>query len=147
MLYITTIFTLYVVFILLRFKGIESISKSFYLLKRYGFLFSLWLSCISIMLVYHHLDKSLVVIASCGLFYTAIVPTFKNYITDGLHYVGNVIAILSGISWMLMNGLYYYTILYLITLVLLYWYSKRPLLWGEVISFYTFIFALYMSNL
>lgn len=147
MLYIISIFTIYVVFILIRFRNIESISKSAYLLKGYGFIFNLWLFCVSVLLIWYYLEHTLVVIVGGGLLYIAMIPNYNWYSVSKAHCVGSTISILSGIAWMLVNGLYYYTLTYLVIITLLYWYSKRPLLWILIISFYTLMFALYTFSL
>lgn len=135
MLYAMVIFLLYVSFIIVRYNGLNSISESYYRLGRYGYIFCIWLSLVSLMVMYFNMDKPLIMLAGGFLFYVPVAATYKEDIGGVVHYVGAVGSIVLGLLWMLLNDFVHVAIIQVYLVIVIYAFFSKPILWIEIISF------------
>ena len=133
------IFTLFVAFLMIKFKGpIHSISYSWYLLpKKWNFLFIIFAWSMGALMFLHETDGILFFLSGAGFIIVGAATQFKTSIVNELHYGGAAI----GIGLALIGlGVEYDTWWPLIafpiaSVLLLFTKIKHKIWWVEVLAF------------
>lgn len=99
----------YLVFVLFKFGIPRSISDTYYLLGRYGWLFQLALAATALTAVPMLIDRSsedtrfLAFLACSGLLFVSAAPLFKLELEGKVHYTSAIICCLSLVLWQVFN--------------------------------------------
>lgn len=99
----------YLAFVILRFGIPRSISDTYYLLGKYGWLFQLALAATSFTAMPMLIDNSsestkfLAFLACSGLMFVAAAPLFKLELEGKVHYTSAVICCVSLVLWQVFN--------------------------------------------
>ena len=114
------IFIIYVGFIITRYPHLESISGSFYELKKWGRLFTLWAFAEMFLLAPYLLEvtpepfKVFAFLPCLGLGFVGAAPFFKEVSQSKIHFIGAGICLLGSLAWIIAFNPFVYTLIALI---------------------------------
>lgn len=139
------VFILYVGFILIRYPNLESISGSFYELKKWGRLFTLWAFAEMFLLAPYLLEvtpepfKVFAFLPCLGLGFVGAAPFFKDVSQSKIHFAGAGICLLGSLAWIIAFNPLVYTlvaaIVYILFIILSIFIPKKVVLFIELAAF------------
>lgn len=154
------LFTAYLLFIL-QFKGLGSISQSYYEIhKKYkcGFVFTIFCYTLVSLVLPKGLDIShnwqfLIFIAATGILFVGTAPIYdgliknrntKVEIAQRVHYGGALAAMIASLLWIILETNHWYipAILYALVVIAIIIDRKRYLLYAEIAAFYSLLITL-----
>jgi len=140
------VFTAYLLFISIKYKGIESISASYYALPeryRWAFTIVLWAFAMPVMIAG---ENALLFFAGAGICFVGAAAAYKEELTSTVHYVGAVSAILLGLLYASIYVSLIYLIVWIVLFIIIQRLSgRRAMYWVEVVSYYVIITSLIIS--
>jgi len=140
-----TIFTLYIRFILAKYGLLKSVSASYYELHDKA-LFSAVLIAFSLSAMFAGRDVYIFT-AGSGICFVAFAPKYKLKFDNDVHYIAASIGIVFGFTQLLVWGYWLMLIPILVAIPAFIKFSKNPIYFIEVISFYLIITGLILHNL
>ena len=136
------IFTAWLIFIRLAFGKLDSISESFYKLsEKYRFIFTLVLWGFSLPLMVN-VNSVWLFLSISGIAFVGAAAAYKEGLTSAVHFIGAFGGIIMGLIYLLTQGLFWSVIPSTLVSVSLYFLSKRPTYWIEIVSYYTILIGL-----
>lgn len=136
-----SVFTAYLVFILVKFPNLKSISDSYYHLKnKIWFTLALWGFAIPAMIAG---DTLLMFFAGSGIAFVGAAAEFKQVMTKTVHYVAAVCGIVFGMLSLGFDfGLWWVVVLAAIGSLGIRLTFKNWIFWVEVFCFYVILISL-----
>ena len=136
------IFTAWLIFIRLAFGKLDSISESFYKLsEKHRFIFTLVLWGFSLPLMVN-VNSVWLFLSISGIAFVGAAAAYKEELTSTVHFVGAVGGIIMGLVYLLTQWLFWLALPSILVSVSLYFLSKRPTYWIEIVSYYTILIGL-----
>jgi len=139
------IFTLYIAFILAKYGLLKSVSASYYALHDKA-LFSAVLLAFSLSAMFAG-QSLLMFIAGSGICFVAFAPQFKIKFIGDVHYMAATLGIVFGFGQLAVWGYWWLLIPIVLAIPAFIKFSKNPIYFIEVISFYLIITGLILHNL
>ena len=152
LIWMTTIFPLYITYILWRnnWKVLHSVSDSWYILKQKEhheeILFTLFTYFLGIGLILQYYHSFLFFIGGMGLFWVGTQTQFRGESIKGtIHYVGAVLAIVLSLIGLLTNGVWIPLLICGVGAGVMYLGKiKNFIWWVEMLAFITIIWGLWI---
>lgn len=140
-----SVFTAYLIFILVKFGVLKSISDSYYHLKhKIWFTLALWGFAFPAIIAG---DTALMFLAGSGIIFVGVAFDFKESMTKIVHYIAAGLGITFGMLSLLFDfDLPWVEIGFIAGSCLLYLFVKNRIFWIEVLAFYTIIISLILKS-
>lgn len=136
------IFTAWLIFTRLAFGKLDSISESFYKLsEKHRFIFTLVLWGFSLPLMVN-VNSVWLFLSISGIAFVGAAAAYKEELTSTVHFIGAIGGIIMGLIYLITQGLFWLALPYILVSVSLYFLSKRPTYWIEIVSYYTILIGL-----
>ena len=139
-----TIFTLYIIGVMVVYGVLPSISDSYYHLPQgFKLIFSFALIGFALPLIIYT-NKILIFIAGGAIMFVAATPDFHS--EGAIHFICAIIGIVSGIFYLIINKQYLISIIVFIVGIILYIFASNHIFWIEIVSFYTILLGIIRIN-
>ena len=152
LIWITTVFPLYILYILWRnnWKVLHSVSDSWYILKQKEqheeILFTIFTYFLGIGLILQYYYSFLFFVSGMGLFWVGTQTQFRGESIKGtIHYAGAILAIVLSLIGLLTQGVWLPLVICAIgTIIMDYLKIKNFIWWVEILAFLTIIGGLWI---
>ncbi len=139
-----TIFTLYILGVMLLYGVLPSISDSYYHIPQgYKLIFSFALIGFALPLIIYT-NKILIFIAGGAIMFVAVTPDFHS--EGAIHFICAIIGIVSGLLYLITNKQYLISVIAFIVGIILYIFANNHIFWIEIVSFYTILLGITRIN-
>jgi hypothetical protein len=143
------LFTTFIIYIVRKVGVLESISDSFYELKKQGGLFWFVLTGMAALMVLLDPYNPYLLVSAAGLIFTCGSPYFKEQFPDKyVHFAGAVVAILSAfVNLYVTYGLWQPFVIFIIgTGLIAIFKIKNYIWWIEILAFYNIIIGMFIGE-
>jgi len=139
-----TVFTLYIVAIVIIFGILKSVSDSYYHIKhKIFFTLALWGFAVPAMIAG---GTVLMFLAGSAICFVGATPAFKMKHEGIVHYIGAVSGIILGMASMWLDfGLWWIVAIMAVGFVILRWKATNYTYWIELLAFYLILLGLIIS--
>ena len=138
-----SIFTLYIIVVMLVYGVLPSISDSYYHLNNKIF-FSLTLIGFSFPIIITQ-NNIPFYFAGSSIMFVAVAPDFHVSTEGDVHFFCAILGIISGITGLLLKRQYFPVIFFVIVGIILY-FVPNHIFWIEILTFYTIILTLIFNK-
>lgn len=132
------ILSYYLAFVIAKFGIPKSISETYYLLGKHGWLFQVTLFSVAFLVVPTLIDRSsentrfLAFLACAGLAFVAAAPLFKMELEGKVHYVSAAICCVGLVLWQVFNACWIIPLLCFLTVLIPMVKDKKYMWWLEI---------------